>query len=73
MTALDFQLDRLSEERISYSQRLKALIGNADRQVELAAYLDLIERSNAAAIRLAQAYSTTHSYSVTIPRLDHEA
>jgi hypothetical protein len=52
MTALECQLDCLASERRSYTERLKTLIGQKDREPEVAAYLSMIEQINDATIRL---------------------
>ena len=54
MTAVDFQLDQLAQERIRYSERLKAIVGHPDCEAEIAGYLVLIQRVNDAAIQFAR-------------------
>ncbi len=53
------QLALLQAERRYYSLRLTAIAGDPDRQEELCGYLNLIDRINAACLRLARASGQT--------------
>jgi hypothetical protein len=61
MTAIDFQLDQLAQERLRYSQRLKAIVGQPGCEAEIAGYLVLIQRVNDAAIQFARR-SSDHAF-----------
>lgn len=54
MTSIDFQLDQLAQERLRYSERLKAIVGHPGCEAEVAGYLVLIQRVNDAAIQFAR-------------------
>ena len=54
MTAFEFELDKLSQERLIYSERLGAIAGCREREAEIAEYLVMIERINEAAVAVAR-------------------
>ena len=54
MTSIDIQLDLLAQERLRYSERLKAIVGQPGCEAEIAGYLVLIQRVNDAAIQFAR-------------------
>lgn len=53
---LDYQLGLLQEERKTYVARLRDILDNPDRNIEVLAYLKMIEAVNDAAIRLARQF-----------------
>lgn len=53
MQLIDLQLKALAEERSAYAARLQAIVGQPDRVTEVAGYMEMIERLNAASMRLA--------------------
>lgn len=54
MTTLDFKLNKLSQERLMYSERIGNIVGLPDCDGEIAAYIVMIHQINEAAITVAR-------------------